>query len=84
MGYKMDLKEVGSDAGDWIDLAQDRDQWHAYVRPVINLQILQKLISQLVCVGVFYETLLFLGSIQCYLKFKKFVTYLWFCFYFNQ
>ena len=24
---KMDLREVGSDPGDWIDLAEDRDQW---------------------------------------------------------
>ena len=29
---KMDLREVGCDAGDWIDLAQDRNQWRAYVR----------------------------------------------------
>ena len=27
----MDLREVGCDAGDWIDLAQDWDQWRAYV-----------------------------------------------------
>ena len=24
---KMDLREVGCDPGDWIDLADDRDQW---------------------------------------------------------
>ena len=24
---KMDLKYVGCDSGDWIDLAEDRDQW---------------------------------------------------------
>ena len=24
---KMDLREVGSDIGDWIDLAEDLDQW---------------------------------------------------------
>ena len=24
---KMDLSEVGCDAGDWIDLTEDRDQW---------------------------------------------------------
>ena len=35
---KMDLREVGCDPGDWIDLAEDRDQWLAYVRPVINLR----------------------------------------------
>ncbi|KAJ4448870.1 hypothetical protein ANN_00261 [Periplaneta americana] len=29
---KMDLREVGYDGRDWINLAQDRDQWRAYVR----------------------------------------------------
>ncbi|KAJ4443292.1 hypothetical protein ANN_04960 [Periplaneta americana] len=29
---KMDLREVGYDDRDWIDLAQDRDLWRAYVR----------------------------------------------------
>ena len=24
---KMDLRKVGCDPGDWIDLAEDRDQW---------------------------------------------------------
>ena len=27
---KMDLREVGCDAGDWMDLAQDRVKWRAY------------------------------------------------------
>ena len=36
---KMDLREAGCDAGDWIDLAQDRDQWRAYVRTVMNLRV---------------------------------------------
>ena len=26
---KMDLREVGCDPGEWIDLAEDRDQWRA-------------------------------------------------------
>jgi hypothetical protein len=26
---KMDLREIGLDGMDWIDLAQDRDQWMA-------------------------------------------------------
>ncbi|KAJ4449829.1 hypothetical protein ANN_01235 [Periplaneta americana] len=26
----MDLREVGYDGRDWIDLAQDRDRWRAY------------------------------------------------------
>jgi hypothetical protein len=28
---KMDLRETGRDGMDWIDLAQDRDQWRALV-----------------------------------------------------
>ena len=35
---KMDLKEVGCDARNWMDLVQDCDQWRAYVRAVINLR----------------------------------------------
>ena len=26
---RMDLKEVGCDPGEWIDLAEDTDQWRA-------------------------------------------------------
>ncbi|KAJ4438755.1 hypothetical protein ANN_14706 [Periplaneta americana] len=36
---KMDLREVGYDGRDWINLAQDRDQWWAYVRAAMNLRI---------------------------------------------
>ena len=36
---KMDLREVGCDPGDWIDLAKGRDQWRAYVRAVMNLRV---------------------------------------------
>ena len=28
---RTNLREVGCDAGDWIDLAQGRDQWRTYV-----------------------------------------------------
>ena len=35
---KMNLREVGCDPEDWIALAEDRDQWRAYVRAVMNLQ----------------------------------------------
>jgi hypothetical protein len=35
---KMDLREIGWDAVDWIDLAQDRDQWKALVNTVMNLR----------------------------------------------
>ena len=36
----MDLREVGCDPGDWIDLAEDRDRWRAYVSMVMNLGVL--------------------------------------------
>jgi hypothetical protein len=35
----MDLTEIGWEAKDEIDLAQDRDKWCALVNKVINLQI---------------------------------------------
>jgi hypothetical protein len=37
---KMDLGEIGWDGMDWIDLAQDRDQWRALVNAVMNLRVL--------------------------------------------
>jgi hypothetical protein len=36
---KMDLREVGWGDMDWIDLAQDRDQWRALVNTVMNLPV---------------------------------------------
>jgi hypothetical protein len=33
------LREIGWDGMDWIDLAQDRDQWRALVNTVMNLRI---------------------------------------------
>jgi hypothetical protein len=36
---KMDLRETGWDGVDWIDLAQDRDQWRALVNTVMNLRV---------------------------------------------
>ncbi|KAJ4445711.1 hypothetical protein ANN_12396 [Periplaneta americana] len=43
---KMDLREVGYDDRDWINLAQDRDRWRAYVRAAMNLRFLK---SHLFC-----------------------------------
>jgi hypothetical protein len=37
---KMDLRELGWDVVDWIELAQDRDQWMALVNTVMNLRVL--------------------------------------------
>jgi hypothetical protein len=36
---KMDLGDVGWDGRDWIDLAQDRDRWRAYVNAAMNLRV---------------------------------------------
>ena len=36
---RMDLREVGYYPGEWIDLAEDRDQWRVYVRAVMNLRV---------------------------------------------
>jgi hypothetical protein len=36
---KIDLREIECDDIDWIDLAQDRDQWRALVNTLMNLRI---------------------------------------------
>jgi hypothetical protein len=36
---RTDLIEIGWDGMDWIDLAQDRDQWRALVNTVMNLRV---------------------------------------------
>jgi hypothetical protein len=36
---KMDLTEIGWDGIDWIDLAQNRDQWRALVNAVMNIRV---------------------------------------------
>jgi hypothetical protein len=38
VGGKMYLREIGWDGMDWIDLAQERDQWRALVNTVMNLR----------------------------------------------
>jgi hypothetical protein len=35
----MDLREIRREGKDWIELAQDRDQWRALVNTVINLRV---------------------------------------------
>jgi hypothetical protein len=34
---------------DWIDLAQDRDRWKAFVNMVMNMQVLQNIKFQTGC-----------------------------------
>jgi hypothetical protein len=36
---KRDLREIGWGGMDWIDLAQNRDQWMALVNTVTNLRV---------------------------------------------
>jgi hypothetical protein len=39
-GIRMDIREIGWGSVDWIQLAQDRDQWRAVVNTVMNLWVL--------------------------------------------
>jgi hypothetical protein len=36
---KLDLREIGLNGVDWIDIAQDRDHWRALVNRVLNLRV---------------------------------------------
>jgi hypothetical protein len=36
---RIDLREIGLNRMNWIDLAQDKDQWRALVNAVMNLRI---------------------------------------------
>jgi hypothetical protein len=36
---KMDLGEIGWDGMDWIEMAQDRDQWRVLVNKVMNVWV---------------------------------------------
>jgi hypothetical protein len=36
---KVDIREIEWDVMNWIDLAQDRDQWRVLVNTVMNLRI---------------------------------------------
>jgi hypothetical protein len=39
---KMNLKEIGIDGANWIQLAQDRVHWRAFVNTVLNLRVTQE------------------------------------------
>ena len=36
---KMDLQEVGSGCGDWMELAKDKDRWRALVSTVMKFRV---------------------------------------------
>jgi hypothetical protein len=36
---KMDLREIGYDGMEWIDLAQDRNQWKARMNTIMKLRL---------------------------------------------
>ena len=36
---KVDLQEVGGGCGDWMELAQDRDRWRAFVNKMRKLRV---------------------------------------------
>jgi hypothetical protein len=36
---KIDLREIGWGGVDWIDMAQDRDQWWALVNTIMNSRV---------------------------------------------
>ena len=36
---RMDLEEIGINAGNWVNSAQDRDYWRALVNAAMNLRV---------------------------------------------
>ena len=36
---RMDLEEIGINAGNWVDSAEDRDYWRALVNAALNLRV---------------------------------------------
>ena len=36
---RMDLEEIGTIAGNWVDLAQDRNYWRALMNAALNLRV---------------------------------------------
>ena len=35
----MDLEDIGIDADNWVDSAQDRDYWRAFVNAALNIRV---------------------------------------------
>ena len=36
---RMDPEEIGVSAGNWVDSAQDRNYWRAFVNAAVNLRV---------------------------------------------
>ena len=36
---RMDLEEIGVNAGNWVDSTQDRNYWRALVNAALNLRV---------------------------------------------
>ena len=36
---RIDLKELGINTRNWVDLVQDRDHWRAFVKAALNLRV---------------------------------------------
>ena len=36
---RMNLEEIGINAGNWVDSAQDMDYWRAFVNATLNLRV---------------------------------------------
>ena len=49
---RMDLEEIGINAGKWVDSAQDRNYWRALVNAALNHQVSKALELISVCVGI--------------------------------
>ena len=43
---RMDLEEIGINAGNWVDLDQDRNYWTALVNAALNISIWFKPVSK--------------------------------------
>ena len=40
VNIRMDIEEIGINACNWVDSAQDRDYWRALVNVALNLRVL--------------------------------------------
>ena len=69
--FKIDLREVGCDPGEWIDLAEDTDQWRAYVRAVMTSRFLKShLVSLVVNIALLKSASFIYMKIRCFYSFS--------------